>query len=206
MLAARWIDALSGAVGQLLAVLVPLLVALTFGLVVARYALGVGSIAAQELVLWLHAVVFMLGAAVCLRHGRHVRVDVLQQRGSPRTRAWIELGGVLLFLLPFGCLLLWLSLDYVAASWAQRESSREPGGLPALYLLKGIIPLAAGLLVLQGVAEALRAVAALRGREDALRNVASQLPLGADVSADLAGEKRSGEERSSGPARGESPL
>jgi TRAP-type mannitol/chloroaromatic compound transport system permease small subunit len=182
-------------------VLVPLLVALTFGLVVARYALGVGSIAAQELVLWLHAIVFMLGAAVCLRHGRHVRVDVLQQRWSPRTRAWVELLGMLLFLLPFAGLLLWLSLDYVAASWAQRESSREPGGLPALYLLKGVIPLAAGLLVLQGVAEVLRAVAALRGRDDALRNVASQLPLAADVSATVAARNSTGD-----ASRGETPL
>jgi TRAP-type mannitol/chloroaromatic compound transport system permease small subunit len=170
---ARMIDALSGAVGQLLAALVPLLVALTFGLVVARYALGIGSIAAQELVLWLHAVVFMLGAAVCLRHGRHVRVDVLQQRWTPRTRAWVELVGVLLFLLPFAGLLLWLSLDYVAASWAQREGSREPGGLPALYLLKGVIPLAAGLLILQGLAEVLRAIAAVRGRDGMPRTAAA---------------------------------
>jgi TRAP-type mannitol/chloroaromatic compound transport system permease small subunit len=176
MRAARWIDALSGAVGQLLAALVPLLVALTFGLVVARYALGVGSIAAQELVLWLHALVFMLGAAVCLKHGRHVRVDVLQQRWSPRTRAWVELAGVLLCLLPFAGLLLWLSLDYVAASWAQREGSREPGGLPALYLLKGVIPLAAGLLLLQGLAEGLRALSAVRG-EAAPRDAAPVLPF-----------------------------
>jgi TRAP-type mannitol/chloroaromatic compound transport system permease small subunit len=183
---ARLIDALSGALGHLLAALVPFLVALTFGLVVARYAFGLGSIAAQELVLWLHAVVFMLGAAVCLRHGRHVRVDVLQQRWSSRTRAWVELAGVLLFLLPFAGLLLWLSLDYVAASWAQREASREPGGLPALYLLKGVIPLAAGLLLLQGIAEALRAIAGLRGVDVGARDGTTRLPLAADMSVGVA--------------------
>jgi TRAP-type mannitol/chloroaromatic compound transport system permease small subunit len=161
------INALAGAlidgVGRLLAWLVPLMVALAFALVLARYAFGLGSIAGQELVQALHGLVFMLGAAVALRRGRHVRVDVLQSRWSPRSRAAVELAGTLLFLLPFAALLLWLSLDYVAASWAQREGSREPGGLPAVYLLKAVLPLAAGLLIVQGLLDALRAASSVFG-------------------------------------------
>lgn len=167
MRALRWLDAPGGAlidaVGRLLAWLVPLMVLLAFGLVLARYVWGVGSIAGQELVLALHGIVFMLGAAVALRQGRHVRVDVFQAGWSPRTRAAVELGGVLLCLLPFAGLLLWLSLDYVGASWAQREGSREPGGLPAVYLLKAVIPAAAALLLLQGVIDALRAATVVFG-------------------------------------------
>jgi TRAP-type mannitol/chloroaromatic compound transport system permease small subunit len=163
------IDMLSSGLGRVLAWLVPMMVALVFALVLARYAFGIGSIAGQEAVLWLHGVVFMLGMAVALRHGRHVRVDVLQQRWSPRIRAWIEVGGCLLLLLPFAGFLVWISLDYVAASWAMREGSREPGGLPAVYLLKAVIPLAAGLLFLQGIAELLRACTRIFSRDPALR-------------------------------------
>ena len=148
--------------------LVPLLVALTFGLVVARYLFSAGSIAVQEASLWLHSFIFMLGAAGTLRADKHVRVDVWQQRQSRRTQAWFDLLGFALFLLPFAGFMLWISLDYVSASWAMNESSREPGGLPALYLLKAVIPTTAVLLILQGIAECLKRLERLAasGRHD----------------------------------------
>lgn len=129
------------------------LVALTLALVAARYLFDLGSIAAQEATQWLHAAVFMLGAALALRGGAHVRVDVLHARWSPRTQALVELAGTLVFLLPFAAFMAWISLDYVVASWQTREGSRDPGGLPGLYLLKTLIPLSALLLILQGLAE-----------------------------------------------------
>jgi TRAP-type mannitol/chloroaromatic compound transport system permease small subunit len=70
----------------------------------------------------------------------------------------IEAGGLLLLLLPFALFMLWISLDYVAASWQMQESSREPGGLPGVYLLKALIPAAAWLLAVQAVALLIRAV------------------------------------------------
>ena len=154
----RLLDAVLGALGRLLSALVPIVVLLCFGLVAARYGFGKGSIAAQEAMLWLHALVFMLGAAFALQHNRHVRVDVLHQRMSARTRAWVEAGGLLLLLLPFALFMLWISLDYVAASWQMQESSREPGGLPGVYLLKALIPAAAWLLAVKAVALLIRAV------------------------------------------------
>ncbi len=163
---AAWIDALSSALGRVLAWLVPALVALVFGLVVARYGFRLGSIAAQEATQWLHALIFMLGLSVALRHGRHVRVDVLQQRWSPRVRAAVDIAGIVLLLWPFAAAMLWLSVDYVDASWAIREGSREPGGLPALYLLKAAIPAAAILLALQGLSELLKAWRVARGGDD----------------------------------------
>jgi TRAP-type mannitol/chloroaromatic compound transport system permease small subunit len=155
----RWVDAIGRAVSWLTLILV----LLAFGLVLARYAFGTGSIAGQEAVLWLHSLVFLLGAAYALRHGQHVRVDLLYQRFSARGRAMADLFGTFMFLLPFCVFMLWISLDYVAASWSQHEASREPGGLPGVFLLKTLIPIAAALLALQGVSLALRAGLALRG-------------------------------------------
>jgi len=159
---AERIDLASRAVDALLSLLVPALVLLCFVLVLGRYLLDANSIAAQEALQWLHSLVFLLGAAGTLRAGKHVRVDVLQQRWSARTRAAVDIGGYLLCVLPFAVFMLWISLDYVAASWALGESSRDPGGLPAVYLLKSLIPVAALLLALQAVAELLRCVVALR--------------------------------------------
>lgn len=152
----RALDALQRALGVVLITLTPLVVLLCFGLVAARYGFGKGSIAVQEAMLWMHACVFMLGMAWALRHDRHVRVDVLQPRFSPRARAFVEAFGHLVLLLPFALFLLWISVDYVAASWRIGESSREPGGLRGVFLLKALIPLSAWLLAVQSLALCVR--------------------------------------------------
>lgn len=162
MRAAAAIDRFTGWLGVVAGVAAVLAVALMFGLVVARYLFAVGSIAVQEAVLWLHSILFLLGMAYALKHDQHVRVDVFAQRWPARTRAAVELAGLLLFVLPFCAFVAWISLDYVQASWAIREASREPGGLPALYALKALIPLAAVVLALQALANAARAFASMR--------------------------------------------
>jgi TRAP-type mannitol/chloroaromatic compound transport system permease small subunit len=130
--------------------------------VVLRYAFDSGYIWMQESLTWMHALIFMLGASYTLRHDQHVRVDVIY-RGLPlRARAAIDLAGTLILLLPLCGYLLYESLPYVQASWRVAERSREAGGLPALYLLKTLIPVMAGLLALQGVSEALKSAAVLR--------------------------------------------
>jgi TRAP-type mannitol/chloroaromatic compound transport system permease small subunit len=156
------IDAMVDLLGRAIAWLTLALVLLAFGLVAARYLGDVGWIAGQELVLWLHSIVFLLGTSYALRHGQHVRVDLLYHRLSPAARAWIDLIGTLVLLLPFCAFMLWISLDYVASSWATREASREPGGLAGVFVLKTLIPIAAAVLALQGVAFAARAALALR--------------------------------------------
>lgn len=154
----RLLDAVQRALGVVLIALTPLVVVLCFSLVAARYGFGKGSVAVQEAMLWLHACVFMLGMAWALRHDRHVRVDVLQVRFSARTRTWIEVGGHLILLLPFALFMLWISLDYATASWRINESSREPGGLQGLFLLKALIPLSAWLLAVQSLALCMRSL------------------------------------------------
>ena len=156
------LDALNDTIGNAVAWLTLALVLTMFGSVVARYLFDASAATVQESISWLHAAVFMLGLGYTLRHDAHVRVDLLSRHWSARRRAAVELACSVLLLLPFCALLLFGSLDYVASSWRIHESSRETGGLPALYLLKTLIPLAAALLLVAGLARALRAVLVLR--------------------------------------------
>lgn len=156
------IDAISEWTGRAVAWLTLAMVLATIAVVILRYAAGVGLIWLQESVNWMHAAVFMLGAAYTLKADEHVRVDVFYRAMSERGCAIVNLAGALLFLLPLCAFLVVESWPWVAASWRVGERSREAGGLPMLYLLKSLIPLMAALLALQGIAGGLRAVLALR--------------------------------------------
>jgi TRAP-type mannitol/chloroaromatic compound transport system permease small subunit len=152
-------------VGNTAAWLALALVLVTFAVVVLRYLFQLGSIAMQESILYLHASLFLLGAAYTLKRDGHVRVDIFYRGFTPRGKALVDLLGSLLLLLPVCSFLLWVSWDYVAGAWALREGSPEAGGLPFVYLLKTLIPLAAALLILQGVSQALASLSTLAGAE-----------------------------------------
>ena len=157
------LNSLSELTGRAVSWLTLIMVLLTFGIVVLRYGFDIGSIAAQELVIFLHALVFLLGAAYTLKHDGHVRVDIFYRGLNPRGQAWVNLLGMLFLLLPVCSFILWSSWEYVTASWGMREGSRESGGLPGVYLLKTAIPVVAILLLLQGLAQGLRAVLVIAG-------------------------------------------
>lgn len=117
----------------------------------------IGAIAGQgssntfiELQWYLFSVIFLLGASYALQTGAHVRVDIFYNRLSENTRAWINLVGTLVFLLPFCILMIWSSLPSVVDAWIRLEGSPDPGGLPR-YPLLSIVPLAFLLLLLQGL-------------------------------------------------------
>lgn len=152
-------------VGNAAAWLALALVLVTFAVVVLRYLFQFGSIAMQESILYLHASLFLLGGAYTLKRDGHVRVDIFYRGFTPRGKALVDLLGSLLLLLPVCSFLLWVSWDYVAGAWALREGSPEAGGLPFVYLLKTLIPLAAALLILQGVSQALASLGTLAGAE-----------------------------------------
>ena len=162
---ANALDAVSEATGRAVAWLTLGMVLITFSVVVLRYAFNIGWIAMQESVTFLHATVFLLGAAYTLRHEGHVRVDIFYRDMSPRARATVDLLGTLLFLIPVCVFILWTSREYVMDSWSLREGSREAGGLPGVFLLKTAIPVMALLLILQGVSQLLYAVLTLLGVE-----------------------------------------
>ncbi|WP_339676972.1 TRAP transporter small permease subunit [uncultured Zhongshania sp.] len=159
------IDSLTERLGRLLAWLIPLMMLGTTSVVVMRYGFGQGMTALQESVSYLHGTVFMLGAAYTLKHGGHVRVDIFYRRFSPRTKAWVDSIGSIVFLLPLCGLILITSWDFTLNAWAIHETSVEPGGLPFVYLLKTLLPLMAINLAMQGFAELLRNAMVLMGSE-----------------------------------------
>lgn len=135
-----------------------LMVLITFLVVVLRYAFDLGWIALQESVSYLHASVFMLGAAYTLKHQGHVRVDIFYQKMGSRSRAWVDLLGTLLLLFPVSGFIFWVGWGYVLNSWDVLEGSREAGGLPGVFLLKSLILLLPLTLGLQGIATMLRSI------------------------------------------------
>lgn len=160
------IDRFSEASGKLLAWLTLAMVLVTVVIVVMRYAFDAGLIWLQESVIWLHAAVFMLGAAYTLKHDDHVRVDVFYRTMSEKKRAWVDLLGVVFFLLPICGFLMAKSYDYAAVSWSIKEASRESGGLPfpLIPLAKSILVAMPAMVGLQGIALLLRSLAVLRGK------------------------------------------
>ena len=156
------IDRLNTAIGRTAAWAALFIVVLQFAVVVLRYAFGQGSIWLTEAIVYGHGTLIMLAAAWTLREGGHVRVDVLYADAAPRTKAMIDLFGALLLLLPFMLVLAWFAVPYVGRSWAILERSRETSGIPAVFLLKTLIPLFAVLMALQGLSQAVRAAHALR--------------------------------------------
>lgn len=158
------LDRISVCLGKTTAWLTLFMVIVTFGVVVMRYVFDAGLIWLQESVVWMHAFVFMVGAAYTLQQDEHVRVDIFYRELSIRRRAWTDLLGTLIFLLPLCLLLAWKSFDFVAASWRLHEASREPGGMPypLIPLLKSVLLLMPLALGLQGISKLLRCFRTIR--------------------------------------------
>jgi len=157
---ATLIDGLNGRIGDAVSWLCLLMVGLGAWNAVARYlgrfvGVDLSSNSFIEGQWYLFSLLFLLGAAATLKDDAHVRVDVLYGRLGPRGKAWVDLVGTLVFLLPFCVFGVWESWDWVASSWHGLEGSPDPGGLPR-YPLKTVVPVAFFLLGLQGVAVAIR--------------------------------------------------
>ena len=160
------LDRISIVTGHLASWLTLLMVLVTFVVVVLRYAFDAGAIWLQESVVWMHAVVFMLGAAYTLQQEEHVRVDIFYRNMSATRRAWVDLLGAMFFLLPVSAFLAYTAWDFVVTSWQLHESSREPGGLPypLVPMLKTVLLLMPLALTLQGISMLLASVRTVRGR------------------------------------------
>lgn len=150
------LDAISVVIGKTIAWLTVIMVLATCVVVILRRGFDLGSIALQESVTYMHAAVFMLGAAYTLKEQGHVRVDIFYRRFSARQKAWIDSLGSLLLLLPVAIFIGLGSWEFVMGSWKIREASTDSGGVGAVYLLKALIPLMAVSLSLQAGAELLR--------------------------------------------------
>ena len=152
------IDKINEWVGRAVSWLSLVLVLIIVVDVLLRYFFSITSAASFEMEWHLFAVIFLLSAGWALREDRHVRVDLFYQGFSPRGKAWVNLVGSVALLIPFCFVGFYESLSFVESAFAVRETSPDPGGLPARYLVKGTIPAGFALLGLQGISEALKAL------------------------------------------------
>ncbi|MEM6736189.1 MAG: TRAP transporter small permease subunit [Bacteroidota bacterium] len=154
----QWIDKMNIAIGKATSWLTLVLVLIIVFDVAFRYLFSITSAATFELEWHLFAAIFLLGAAWTLQEDKHVRVDVFYHNFSERKKAWINLIGTLLFLIPFCIIGFWESLSFVKHSYILRETSPQPGGLPARYVIKSSIPIGFFLLGLQSISVLLKSL------------------------------------------------
>ena len=150
------IDLFNEKIGILTSYLVIPLILITFFVAFMRYALDFGSIAIQEITIYLHALIFTVGASYTLKNNMHVRIDIFYNKFSDNLKKNINLFGTIFFLLP-SCILIFItSFNYVISSIILLESSKEAGGLPILYILKSYILLMVFTLFLQAISEIIK--------------------------------------------------
>ncbi len=154
----NWIDTLNEWVGRGTGWAAFGLVMVVFIDVVMRYLFNKSYVFAQELEWHLFSLIFLIGAGYTLLYDGHVRVDIIYQRYGLRGKAWTNLVGVILFLIP-GCLLIIAtSWHFAFRAWVIGEGSPDPGGIPYRFIVKGLIPVGFGLLLLQGISLGLRSL------------------------------------------------
>ena len=149
-------------VGECTSWLALVIVALMATNVLLRYLFRTGSVWAQELEWHLLVPLILFGTSYALRHGEHVRVDIVYGKFSEHTKVIVDLVSALLAI-AVSVLFIWFSFHYVQQSYVIDERSQDPGGLPYRYLLKALIPVGFGLLLAQSVAVALLSIEKLRG-------------------------------------------
>jgi len=158
----RWIDALNRAIGKITLWLVLITTLISAGNAIVRKAFDASSNALLEIQWYLFAAVFLLGAGYALLNNAHVRIDFIASRLSARTRNWIDVGGIVLALIPFCLLSIYLSWPMFMMAYASGEMSSNAGGLIRwpVYLL---IPTGFALLLLQALSELVKRLAFLQG-------------------------------------------
>ena len=162
----RWIDSLNEWVGRGVSWVTLGLVVVVFVDVLMRYILNVSFVFTQELEWHLFGFIFLIGAGYTLLHDGHVRVDIIYQRLGWRGRAWVNLCGVLLFLIPGCIMVISTSWKFTMNSFAILEGSPDPGGIPFRFILKGCIPVGFALLLFQGISLGLHSLMQILGIEE----------------------------------------
>jgi len=157
-LVADLIDRMNEVIGHVLSFVALLLVLNVFFVVVLRYVFSYGDVWMQETYIWMHAFVFMLGAGFTLLHDGHVRIDLIYSGASERYKAAVNLLGSIFLAAPVLWLIYSRGMDFFNRSFSRLETSPEAGGLPALYILKGVIPALAIILALQVLSMAIRSL------------------------------------------------
>lgn len=160
------INAANEWVGKILSWALVVMTACMLVVIFSAAVLNQGWIWLNEIIVYLHAFLFMGAAAYSLRHDKHVRIDIFYNAYSPRKQHWLNLCGVLFFLTPMCAVIAVFSFPYVASAWEVKETSAEGAGLPAVFVLKTALLIMPLLLWLQGMALATRSALALLCEKD----------------------------------------
>ena len=160
------VEKVNDAVGRSISWLIILLVLTTFFVAIFRYGFNLGWVWLQELYVWIHGTVIMLGAAYTLLHDDHVRIDIFYRSLSERSKAFVNLFGTLLFLIPTILTVFWFVLPYVSLSWQRLEASREAGGMQGLFIWKTTMLIFCVLLFFQSLALISKSLIVISGKKN----------------------------------------
>jgi TRAP-type mannitol/chloroaromatic compound transport system permease small subunit len=158
------LDALVRGIGNAVSWVWVVLVAVIVTNVTMRYAFGQGRIEFEELQWHLYSIGFLIGLSYCIQNDSHIRIDIFQERFQPRTKAWIELFGILIFLIPYTAVVLIYAPSFIEYSFRTGEISSAPGGLPYRWFIKAMMFIAYLLILIAAVSRLSRACALLFGR------------------------------------------
>ena len=159
------VDSLNERIGNGIAWLTLVLVLIVCFDVITRYVFKSSSVGVQELEWHIFAIIFLMGAAYTLKHEKHVRVDIIFSRLSERKKAVINIAGTIIFLIPFSLLIIFSSFDFVWNSFLIGESSPDPGGLPARFVLKAVLPLSFVFILIQGTSLLFKSILILKNKQ-----------------------------------------
>ena len=186
------IDRLSEFLGKIAIYLILVLVAVGFYNVVVRYTgrfigQNLSSNRLIEIQWYIYSVIFFLIFAYNVKHDVNVRVDILYTKWSPRRRAWVDLLGTLLILIPMAIIGIWVTVTPVLQSWGQLpngtfgawELSPDPDGLPRAPI-KSFIIVAFSLLLLQAIAQVIKYAAVIAGHQEVIAELAAET-VGAEI-------------------------
>ena len=150
------IDKLTDNIANGLLYILIVLIVLVFSTVFFRYVFNMSYIIIQEIIMYLHALIFMFGISYALKENSHVKIDVLYNSLNKRTQSVISIAGLVSFILPTALFIIYISIDMVTQSWMILEGSSEAGGLDLVFILKSLIPISGVLIFLQGISELIK--------------------------------------------------
>ena len=152
------IDCITERMSNFLIIAVLLMIALIFFSIIFRFLFNINSIAIQELVMYLHAFVFLFGLSYAIKKNTHVKIDIIYSKLSKRYKTLVSIIGLFFFIIPTSVFIIYISLDMVGQSWLILEGSSEANGLDLVFVLKSFIPLMGLLICLQSISEIIKYV------------------------------------------------
>ena len=152
------IDCITERMSNLLIIAVLLMIALIFFSIIFRFLFNINSIAIQELVMYLHAFVFLFGLSHAIKKNTHVKIDIIYSKLSKRYKTLVSIIGLFFFIIPTSVFIIYISLDMVGQSWLILEGSSEANGLDLVFVLKSFIPLMGLLIFFQSISEIIKYV------------------------------------------------